>query len=304
MKRLSSGTDPRDFARHVGPDGCGEERFLVPGQQIPGESHRQHQAKERATGNPENFAAAFVCAVEKCLRQMKQQHNDDGTRAVGVQAAQKRSAGYFLNDVSDGRVRVIGRRRIIKRKKYSGDGLRDKQKEQDRAENVGPARAARDRLVQCFVHQRSDADATIQPMVEALPSARIRMGRFSVRLLRVSHVAFLLGENFLCRNELAEILVAHFQHAVVDLALEIVHRSRSWTGNTGAIEREDGGVAWTDKLLLRFNPRNRTAQVRANRRQHAHESIFHRQNVNCFFRDNFPPAVPLVDRNQPFSAVQ
>ncbi len=177
------GTDQRHFARHVGPDGGGEVRFLVPRQQITGERHRQHQAKERAAGNPENFAAAFVRAVEKSLRQMKKHHDHDRARSVGVQAAQKRSAGYFLHDVSDGRVRVIGRRHVIKRKKYSGDGLRDKKKQQDRAENVSPARAARDRLVQRFVHQRSHADATIEPMIEALPPVQMRLGRFPVRLL-------------------------------------------------------------------------------------------------------------------------
>src|ERR1700719_4029727 len=108
---------------------------------------------------------------------MKQQHDDHCTRAPGVQAAQKGSAGYFLNDVGDGCVRVISRRRIIKRKTYSGDGLRNKQKEQDGAENISPMRSARDRFVQRFVHQRSDSGATIEPMVDALPTARIRMSR-------------------------------------------------------------------------------------------------------------------------------
>src|SRR5205807_5250611 len=131
-----------------------------------------------------------------------------------------------------------------------------------------------------------------EPLVDALPPVQMRLGRFSVRRLLVSHGTFLLRENFFGRNELAEILVAHFQDAALDLALEIVHRSRRRTGNARAIEREDGGVAWTNELLLRFNPRNRTSEMRTDRREHAQDAILRRQNVNRFFRNNFPPAVP------------
>ena len=113
---------------------------------------------------------------------MQEQHDHDRARPVGVQAAQKRAGGHFLHDVSDGRVRVIGCRRVVKRKKYSGDSLRDKKKEQDRAENIGPARAARDRLVERFVHQRPDAGPAIEPVIDALPPAG-RFVRFPVRRL-------------------------------------------------------------------------------------------------------------------------
>src|SRR5438874_10712854 len=109
-----------------------------------------------------------------------------------------------------------------------------------------------------------------------------------------------LGEHFLCRNELAKILVAHFQDAALDLALEIVHRSRRRTGNARAIEREDGGVAWTNELLLRFHPRNRTTEMRTDRREHAQDAILRRQNVNGFFRNDLSPAVPLIYRDQLF----
>src|SRR5205823_14590913 len=115
------------------------------------------------------------------------------------------------------------------------------------------------------MQERSHADANIEPAIEALEPLQMRFGRFSIRRLRVSHGAFLLGEHLFCRNELAKILVAHFQGAALNLALEIVHWPRRRTGDTRTIEREDGSVAWTNELLLRFHPRNRTTQVRTDR---------------------------------------
>src|SRR5436190_1999317 len=104
-----------------------------------------------------------------------------------MQAAQERTAGYFLYDVSNGCVRVIGRRRVIKREKDSGDGLRDKKKEQDRAEDVGPARAAWDWLIQRFIHQRSHSGANVEPAIDALSAIQVRFVRFPVGHRRVSH---------------------------------------------------------------------------------------------------------------------
>src|SRR5581483_903246 len=95
-------------------------------------------------------------------------------------------------------------------------------------------------------------------------------------------------------------LVTHLQHAVVDLAFEIVHRARRRAAYSRTVHTEDGVVAWTNELLLRLDPRDGTTEMRTNRRQHAHRSIFRRQNVNRLFRNDFSPAIALFDRDQLF----
>src|SRR6266536_2080883 len=129
------------------------------------------------------------------------------------------------------------------------------------------------------MQEGADSGPAIQPLVHATPSASTGTNNFFVRLRHVSHVAmFLSGQNFLFGNKLAEILVAHSQHSVVDLALQIVHRARGGARNARAIYGEYCRVTWTDELLLRFDPRNRTPEERTNWRQHAQHSALHRQN--------------------------
>ena len=100
-----------------------------------------------------SFAPAFVGAVKISLRQMQEQNDHDRARAVSMETPQKRTAGYFLNDVGDGRVGVIGGRNIVKREEDSGDGLGNEKKEQNRSENIGPARSAGDGFIERFVQQ-------------------------------------------------------------------------------------------------------------------------------------------------------
>ena len=82
--------DQGNFADGVGADGGGEIGFLVPREQVAGESHAQNQHEEHAAGKPEQFAAAFVGAVDICLRKMQQQHDDHRAGAVGMQPAQEK----------------------------------------------------------------------------------------------------------------------------------------------------------------------------------------------------------------------
>src|SRR5262249_36484928 len=110
-----------------------------------------HQPKEKTPRYPKQFAPTFVSAVKIGLCEMQQHDDHDGARAVSVQAAQKRTAGYFFDNVGDGCVRARRGGDVIEREKNPGDRLRNKKKQQDRAENVGPARTTWNRFVQRLV---------------------------------------------------------------------------------------------------------------------------------------------------------
>ncbi len=60
----------RHFAYGICSHGSGEEGALVPGEQIAGEGHSQNESEQDASGKPEQLAAAFVGAVNICLRKM------------------------------------------------------------------------------------------------------------------------------------------------------------------------------------------------------------------------------------------
>ena len=82
---------------------------------------------------------------------MKEHHDDDRTRTVGMKAPQKRAARYFFHDVGNSRVRAGGRWHVIQRKDNPGDGLGNEKEQQNRAEHVSPARAAGNWFVQRLV---------------------------------------------------------------------------------------------------------------------------------------------------------
>ena len=84
---------------------------------------------------------------------MQEQNDHDRARAVSMETPQKRTAGYFLNNVSDGGMGVIGGGNIIKREDDSGDGLGNEKKEQNRSKNVSPACSAGNGFIERFVQQ-------------------------------------------------------------------------------------------------------------------------------------------------------
>src|SRR6266536_593492 len=124
------------------------------------------------------------------------------------------------------------------------------------------------------MQERSDPGSAIQPPVEATPSASAGTNNFFITLRRVSHVAMLVvGQNFLLGNKLAEILVAHFQHSVVDLAFQIVHCARRRPRDTRAVQGKYCRVTGTDELLLSFDPRIRSSDDHTNLQQYAQRRI-------------------------------
>jgi hypothetical protein len=64
-----------------------EVRLLIPRQQVPGERHREHQYEQDASRQPQEMTLPFVGAEENRLRDVQQQHDDDGTRTVHMDAA-------------------------------------------------------------------------------------------------------------------------------------------------------------------------------------------------------------------------
>src|SRR5882672_1600222 len=65
-------------------------------------------------------------------------------------------------------MRVIRSRRVIERQKYSGDDLNSEQEQQHAAEDISPARAAANRLVQRFARDLPDSRSFVQPVVKSL----------------------------------------------------------------------------------------------------------------------------------------
>src|SRR5436309_11686750 len=106
------------------------------------------------------------------------------------------------------------------------------------------------------MQQRVDAGATVEPFKKrsTLAACWIRLFR------RVSHLGCFSGERFLLRNQLAEILIMDLDDAVLDVCLEIIHRTRRRSGNASAVFVEHCGVAWADELLFFFIPRDRTTE--------------------------------------------
>src|SRR2546430_7274060 len=62
---------------------------------IPCKCHAQHECEQHTSCQPHQFTMAFVGSINKSLREMKQQHDDDCARSVSVNAPQKRAAGHL-----------------------------------------------------------------------------------------------------------------------------------------------------------------------------------------------------------------
>jgi hypothetical protein len=54
---------------------------------------------------------------------MQEQNDHDRARAVSMETPQKRAAGYFLNNVGNGGMGVVGGGNVVKREDDSCDGL-------------------------------------------------------------------------------------------------------------------------------------------------------------------------------------
>src|ERR1700722_1512016 len=160
---LQTFTHERDFADCVGSHGGGEVGALVPGEQVAGEGHGEDESEENATGEPKQFAAAFVGAVDVGLRKVEQQDDNHRAGAVKVETAKERTGGDAFCDVSDGGVRVVGGGNVIERQENSGDDLRNENEQQAGAEYVGESSAAGNGFVKRGGEQSVEAGAAIQP---------------------------------------------------------------------------------------------------------------------------------------------
>ena len=148
IKRFKLSPTSGNFADRVGSHSGGEIGALVPGEQVAGEGHGEDESEENAAGKPEQFAAAFVGAVDVGLRKVEQQDDDHRGGAVKMQTAKERTGGDAFCDVGDGGVRVVGGGNVIEREENSGDDLRNKNEQQAGAENVSEASAAGNGFIQ------------------------------------------------------------------------------------------------------------------------------------------------------------
>src|SRR6202022_2220404 len=127
-------------------------------------SHPQQQPEKNPSPKPQQFPPALIRTVDKRLGHVQQHDNDDGTRTIGVNAAQESATSYFLGDVGDGGMCVISRRHVIERKKNSGDHRRHEKKEQPRSKYVSDSGTTRNRLIQRRVQQRVEAGTAVEPL--------------------------------------------------------------------------------------------------------------------------------------------
>jgi len=65
-----------------------------------------------------------------------------------MKAADEGARLNFFGDVSDGGVRMIGRRNVVEREKHPRDDLRQAKIKQSRSKHVGHTGAARDRFTE------------------------------------------------------------------------------------------------------------------------------------------------------------
>ena len=63
--------DKGNLADDVGAHRSREVCLLIPGQQIAGKAHAQHEQRQRGAGDPQQFAPALERPIEKRLQKME-----------------------------------------------------------------------------------------------------------------------------------------------------------------------------------------------------------------------------------------
>ena len=67
QQALEWAPNDRNIGQDVRAHGRCEISLLIPGQQVAGEGHPQHQSKQHASGEPEQFSPSLVRSVQKRL---------------------------------------------------------------------------------------------------------------------------------------------------------------------------------------------------------------------------------------------
>src|SRR5262249_22305011 len=104
---------------------------------------------------------------EEHLKNVQADRDHHAGRAPVVKPPDKPAKSDLIFDELHAVVGMIRRRRIVHGQKHSGDGLKYEKKQRGRAEDVDPARATGNRLIQqCFL-ERFELKSAIQPFKDA-----------------------------------------------------------------------------------------------------------------------------------------
>ena len=90
-------------------------RFLIPRQQVTGETESQYNQEHQDPSNPRHLSWRFIGGVRYNAQQVQEHDNHHRTGTPMVQAPHKAAEHHLLADVVHSVISVVRRRRIVKR---------------------------------------------------------------------------------------------------------------------------------------------------------------------------------------------
>jgi hypothetical protein len=155
-------------ARNPRPDLGGEERQLVPRQEIAAEAEREHQEQQQHAAQPRQLARLPVGLQEERAEHVHEGQQNEQVRRPAVDVPDEPPELHLRHDELDALVGLVGARPVVQQEHDAGRDLHADQ-EQRHAAHVVPDLVGVDRHA-LLGHEVADA-AEIDPIVEPLDDA-------------------------------------------------------------------------------------------------------------------------------------
>ena len=167
-----------DGRAHAG----GEERQLVPGQQVAAEAEGEEDHQQSDAGQPGELARPPVGPHDVGRQDVQEQDADQQVGAPGVDGAEEPAEIDFRHDGADAFEGLVGRGLVIQGEEDARDHLDDEQEQRHSAQEVEEAAAVhgdallggqRDRGVQPQSFEEEGADALVSSLASSRDASNV-----------------------------------------------------------------------------------------------------------------------------------
>ena len=146
--------DDRRHPRHVRADARGEERQLVPREQVAAEAEGERDEEHQHAGQPRELARTPVRVQEHHAEKVREGRGDHQVGRPRVNRPHEPAERHARHDERHALVGLRGARPVVEQQQRAGDDLDEEEEQRHAAEEI-PDREPmlRDRLVPDRVHQ-------------------------------------------------------------------------------------------------------------------------------------------------------